>query len=390
MLASRRRGAVAMSVFDDIDRVRVDSPQQDETAFAYLNASARTEADRVRKLVDSWFDRYPASHRNALVERFRSTIDDHHLSAFFELFLHELALTRGFKVLAIEPELQHTPKSPDFLIESPDGARFYLEAVLATGRSQEATAAQARLNQALTAIDATPSPAHFLDLTVHGVPAEPVSTKNLKRELGQWIAALPEGDAAREVRPFVFIEHGMRLTITAFPRHNRERATRAIGVRHTPLTRVKIYDDIRGALKKKASRYGALDYPYIVAVHTPEFFPHEENAIGALIGTLRTVVIPLPDGTKEFDDRRNSDGIWIGPNGPRKTGLSAVLVVRSVDPWNFASRGGCLIRNPWAASALPPIPLGIDELNPFDGEFHRTKGKTFGDLFALPKDWPEE
>jgi hypothetical protein len=104
-----------MSAFDDIPRARVDPPNQDETAFAYLNASGRVEAVRVRRLVDNWFDRYPADHRDALLRRFRSTIDDQHLSAFFELFLHELALTRGYKVISIEPKLEHTPKSRTFL-----------------------------------------------------------------------------------------------------------------------------------------------------------------------------------------------------------------------------------------------------------------------------------
>ena len=150
-----------MSIFDDIPREDQDLPHQDEAAFAYLNRSSRTEAIRVRQLLDFWVDHYPAQHRDALVARFRSTIDDHHLSAFFELFLHELALQCGHQVIPIEPTLSHTPNSPDFLIESNQGSRFYLEGVMATGRSREETAAQARLNQALAAIDPASSCANL-------------------------------------------------------------------------------------------------------------------------------------------------------------------------------------------------------------------------------------
>jgi len=377
-----------MSVFDDIQRVRTDPPNQDETAYNYLNASGRAEAYRVRRLVDEWFDRYPVRHRDALLQRFRSSIDDQHLSAFFELFLHQLALTRGCEVLAIEPPLQHTTKSPDFLLAGPDGDRFYLEAVVATGRSQAETAAQARLNQALKAIDATPSPGHFLDLTVHGTPSAPVSINRMKRGLAEWIAALPEGDRSKDAPPYMFEEHGMRVALSAWPRQNREQVGRAIGVRHFPLSRVEVYDDIRSALEKKASRYGELDYPYAVAISTPETFPDEENAMVALLGTRCVVVSRLRDGTERVEESRNADGIWNGRGGPRKRGLSAVLVTRSIDPWNFAARIGCMIRNPWAFTPFPQIRLGTDELNPHDGQFHRIEGEKFEKIFALPKDWP--
>jgi hypothetical protein len=60
-----------MGIFDDIPREGDEPPQQDETAFAYLNRSNRIEAARVRKLVDAWFSHYPAEKRDPLVARFR-------------------------------------------------------------------------------------------------------------------------------------------------------------------------------------------------------------------------------------------------------------------------------------------------------------------------------
>src|SRR6185312_141475 len=175
-----------MTIFDDIPRTRTDVPHQDETQFAYLNVSAREEANRVRILVDSWFEHYPSDHQSGLVARFRSPIDDEHRSAFFELFLHELVLANGHRVEAVEPTLQHTNRKPDFLIESAEGYRFYLEAVLATGRSQAEVAAMNRLNRALRAVDTASSPNHFLDLTVRGFPTAPVSINNLKNRLREW------------------------------------------------------------------------------------------------------------------------------------------------------------------------------------------------------------
>jgi hypothetical protein len=378
-----------MSIFDDIAREANDPRHQDETLFAYLNRSNRVEADHVRQLVDSWLDHYPVEHRDPLVARFRSPIDDQHKSAFFELFLHELALVRGHKIVAIEPELAHTRKSPDFLFESSKGDRFYLEAVMATGRSTDDTAAQARLNQALTAIDKTPSPAHFLDLSVHGVPSAPVSISRMKRALQKWIAELPDDDTAKNVAPFVFNEHGARITIRACPRHKRDNANRAIGVRHFPLQQVMPHHDIHAALKKKASRYGVLDHPYIVAVNALGLYQREKNVIDALLGSPIMVIKKFADGSQSFNDERKRNGIWIDRNGARNRGLSAVLSTKQIDPWNFGSRRALLVRNPWAATELPAIALGTDELNPIDGAFHRIDGGNMASIFGLPEHWPE-
>jgi hypothetical protein len=379
------------SIFDDIPRDDAGPPHQDETAFAYLNRSGRIEAQRVRELVDAWLGRYPGAQRDGLVARFRSAIDDQHRSAFFELFLHELVLTRGHKVIDIEPPLAHTTKSPDFLVEcGQHGLRFYLEGVIATGRSQAEIAAQARLNQALSAIDKTSSPAHFLDLSVSGMPTAPVSINKMKNALERWIATLPVGDAVKGHAPFVYNEHGMRINLRAFPRHNRERAGRAIGVRHYPAQNVKTDDDIRAALEKKAKRYGALDHPYVVAVDAFGLFHHEEDALDALLGTPYVAMRQRHDGSTEADERRKPDGIWNGQQGPRRQGLSAVLSTEQVDPWNFGSRRARLIRNPWAGTPLPPVDLGVDELNPVNDGFCRVEGATMSSLFDLPARWPED
>src|SRR5258708_3405234 len=116
-----------MGIFDDIPRASLALPAC-EAQFAYLNLSARQEAARVREKVDAWIDGYPEKNRAELIARFRSAIDDQHHSAFFELFLHQLLLARGCKVLEIEPSLPHTTKSPDFLAENEAHERFYLEA----------------------------------------------------------------------------------------------------------------------------------------------------------------------------------------------------------------------------------------------------------------------
>ncbi|AZG75912.1 hypothetical protein [Methylocystis rosea] len=377
-----------MSIFENIDQNNEDPPREDETAFAYLNRSNRIEAARVRALVDHWLDNYPAQHRNALVARFRSGSDPDHLSAFFELFLHELVLRCGHRVVAIEPSLDHTPSSPDFLIESNDGSRFYFEGTLATGRSQQERGEQARLNQALAAIDAVPCPAHFLDLEIRNNPTAPITIRRMTRELRAWIGRLPEGESAPDAAPFTYQEHGAQIVIRAWPRQNRHEADRSIGVRSFGATTITPDDDIRAALKRKASKYGCLDHPYVVAVNALGVFQHEGNCIDALLGSERVVVRPMPNGERVGEISRNPDGIWNGPRGAQNRRISAVFSTERIDPWNFAQRHARLMRNPWAVRELPPVSLRVDELNPDGGRFRRTNGDSLASIFELTDQWP--
>jgi hypothetical protein len=375
-----------MKPFDEIVRTRTDVPHQDEPQFAYLNTSAREEASRVRALVECWFEHYPAAHRDSLVSRFRSSIDDEHRSAFFELFLHEFFLRNGHSVEAIEPMIPGTTRKIDFLVKALGGSTFYLEAVLATGRSQAGVAALNRLNQALRAVDTMPSPGHFLDLTVQGKPSAPVSINLLRARLKKWIDALPPN--SRPDAPFVYKEHGMELRLEAWPK-SKPKTGRSIGVRHFPVQQVTVNDDIKAAILKKASRYGTLELPYMIAVNSFGIFHSEENAFDALLGTPCILSYQKADGTHVDEESRNTDGVWHAKDGPRRRGVSGVFHGAEITPWNFASRRARLIRNPWATLPLPAMALGVDEFRPHGDKFVQTEGGSLGSIFGLPSGWPE-
>lgn len=117
-----------MGVFQEGPWVDGRPPRHKESAYAYLNRSASSEAEQERARIEDLFSRYPAEEGRELALRLRSRLDDQHRAALFELLLHEMLIGRGHRV-AIEPKLAHTWKSPDFLVEG----QFYLEAVLAAG-----------------------------------------------------------------------------------------------------------------------------------------------------------------------------------------------------------------------------------------------------------------
>ena len=119
-----------MALFDDVERDYEGPISAGETHFAYLNRSARPEVGRIRQFLNDCLDRFPVEHRAGLTARLKSN-DRVHESALFELVVHELLLRAGHTVLAVEPPLEHTPKSPDFLVQSPTDEQFYLECVVA-------------------------------------------------------------------------------------------------------------------------------------------------------------------------------------------------------------------------------------------------------------------
>lgn len=299
-----------------------------------MNRSGRLDAGRVRDKVEAWLGDYPAAHRDELVARFKSVIDDQHQSAFFELFLYHFLKSRGCNVLATEPRLDHTDKSLDFLVENPKQERFYVEAVQASGLSNQDVAARARLSTALSAIDNTPSPNHFLDLKISGSPTKPLSINKLTRGLRSWISSLPTDETAKSTPPFIWDESDVKISVNACTRNKPDGKGRAIGIQRTPVMRIDPSQEIRPALKKKATRYGKLEHPYLVALNTLSIHHSELAVIDALLGTPYVEISKGTDGEEIIKNLRRPDGIWYGPpdGQPQNTHMSGVLTFMRIDP----------------------------------------------------------
>ena len=122
-------------------------------------------------------------------------------------------LTGGHTILAIEPTLPDTPYSPDYLIETQGGQRIYVECTVATGTANEDLGAKARLNAGLSAIEDVVSPRWFLSLNSEGMLTAPIKTSRLRRQLIDWIAGLPEDDSALTMPPFLYTEHGAKISL---------------------------------------------------------------------------------------------------------------------------------------------------------------------------------
>ncbi len=366
--------------------------------FDYLNCSDRVEAERVREFVEDLFSRYPESEEERLRWRLRAKDNSTHLSAFFELFLHDLLLRCGCTVLAIEPNLETSERSPDFLAETEDGCLFYLEATLATGRSQTDEGADRRLREALQAIDDVPSPDYFFDLHIRGKPDKPISGKRLKIQLESWLATLDFEEISscwehkgRPSSSFCFEEHGVRFRLYPIPRgasRGKTERGRAIATRSlAPLT-VQPQEPIRKSIIKKAGRYGELSAPYVIAVNAMGEYARYDSAVDAVFGSPATSV-QLTDQGSEVHDCRAKDGVWLGQKDPKNTRVSAILSTERLTPWSVGQRRMRLIINPWATHPLGPTFFPCDIVDFEKDNSGVVEKAPLREIFELPEGWPE-
>ena len=385
------------SVFDDIDRTTSGAASRITSAFNYLNTSNRAEAERVRVLVNDLIQRYPETHRDELKHRLRSVDNITHVSAFFELALHELLLRAGCTIIAVEPTIPGTSKKPDFLVEAPTGEQFYMEATLATGRSAANVAAQNRLNHALEIIDSMGSPEYFLDLSITGMPTENIAASKLRRLLRRWLERLNYDDVVvaweQNAAPsFEYEKHGVTFQIRPYPRNGTrgDSTERAIGVQSLEPLVGSPGGAIYEAVKGKAGRYGNLPLPYIIAVNAMGNYMREDHALDALFGSPAVELYQDANGP-QHREIRNPDGAWMGPAGPQYTRVSAVLSTERVDPWHIGTRRARLILNPWAAKPAQFLDLEIDrrEVNLTDDRLITSNGRSLQEILELPETWPE-
>lgn len=384
-------GQEPITAFDDIRREGREPASHLIGQFDYLNASSRPEAVAVRGLVDAWLADYPDAQRPDLIRRLRSRADISHRSAIFELVLHALLLRQGFTIAEIEPQLPNG-RAPDFLVEAPDGRRFYLEATLASGMGNVAAGADRRMREALQAIDDAQSPDFFLQLHTRGTPNQPIATTRLRRAVQRFVddlnfeEAVVNAEAGQPPAPvWQHSEHGAQFIIQPVPKNTRQRGGRAIGVRTLPGGIISPENAIKSAVEGKAGRYGDIDLPLVIAVNALEEFARVGDAIDALFGT--TGVIVSEDGAAR--EVRNPDGAWRGPGGPVHTRASAVLIVERLSAWSVGQRAMSLILNPWARNPIAGLPLGIEVREVINDRVETHPGHSLSEIFGLSEGWPE-
>ncbi len=389
-----------LKLFSDITRTDLAPAEHAEPRFAYLDRSGRLQMQRTRNVLESWFSHYPGPHRNDLKRRFEASVENHFLSAFFELYLHELLLRLGCSI-ELPSQGPRQSRRPDFLVHSQSGPDYYVEAVLADDNSAKDAAKEAIINQVCDRIDKIDSPDFFVEVSPTGSPSTQPSSRKIAVEIENWLGSLDpdavreqyeQGGRARATLPVLHQDlDGWEIDFRAIPKSSgtrEKRGVRLIGMRSSGVKVSNAKEAIRDAVRGKVN-YENLEKPYIVAVNSLSLGTDHVDIVEALFGSeVWTISLNEPDAQPVAS--RERDGVWLGMNGPINTRVSGVLVISRLVPWSISESDLTIYHNPWASQ---PYSGEMNRLSKVtvqpDGTLRWEAGIHPRELFGIPEGWPE-
>ncbi len=369
-------------LFDDIERTEHRPAQYGEQSYHYLNLSARPAAGLIRDTLDVWFADYPDEHRENLK---RDLIAKSDQSAFTELLVHQMLFRRGAADICIHPEIQGTEKRLDFRANV-SGQDLYVEV------RNSAETDNPRIQGFCDGVNAKCQTKGFmLDLSFEGDFDAPVSVGEFDSFVQKNAATLKLSELNRIINqdgpdrlPVWIFNHGTdRIHVTLVPCKEPDKLyDRPIG----SLSPHDVYvlehaKTLRRKLKKKASRYGVLNAPYVIVANFEDGFLEDIDIAQALFGD--EVFIDYRNG-KGLEFSRENNGLWAVD---RNTRVSGVLIFNRVDPWSFWQRVPSLWLNPVAAHTLDRTFfdgwLKIHDVVPSTGRLIKTQGTDFAHILGL-------
>lgn len=385
-------------LFDDFKRTDATPKRNVESSYDFLNRSSRPEISRVREFVESCVAEYPTSEIDDLISRLKSGDDTHFRSATFELLLY-VALTRiGFKLLP-HPELDNGSMAhPDFLVSSPDGEQFYLEAVLASEIKEINQGGEVIKGVVMDALASVHHHNFMIDVMDEGHPSTQPSGKKLTKAILNWLDSLDpdniqhliDTDGFGAVEFFDWSHEEWKLSFRPIPLkpERRGKAKTLIWGASGGVGQINSWTPLRDAVKYKGSKYGNLGLPFLVAVNVDTFALDPIDEMQALFGQEQ-FVISVDRPTNEPEMQRLPNGAWFGPKGPQYKRVSGAWFFNDLTPYTLATRRGTIYLNPWAPESFPESLLIMPHARASDGIMNWVDGMSLREVFGLDEQWPE-
>jgi hypothetical protein len=399
-----------MKLFDDVVRNDVTDRRPLESKYTFLNRCARPECENIRTLLEDWFRDYPAFSQASLRGDFRSR-NQQHDGAFFELYCHSLLRHQEFAVIVQHVVDELVGKPIDFLVQSDNISRFFLEATVA--RNPDRTEANQRkvepLREALNALD---SPYFRVSLEIERESSQNLSLPAICRGLSAWLQTLKYDDIAAhwkacaydDLPTWSWEQDGWSILFTPIPKPREDQGTpgEMISYQLSEVHWTSLQNSLHRTLEFKAKRYGILKLPYVIAVNVLA-----ADSLGSDMGDVlfgkSIVVVDTQSGKSSWTRSplvsgrpAGENGLWLGRSDPgpqaRNRQVSAVLLINGLMPWSVAQQPPLLWHNPWAEN-----PLSIDmwqgpqmiynaEVSP--PQLEKREGKKIWEILALNPNWP--
>ncbi|WP_201356395.1 hypothetical protein [Amphritea japonica] len=290
-----------------------------------------------------------------------------------------------------------SPKRPDFLVTTPEGDEFYLEAIVVTEQDL-VPGAEANKNAVLDTLDTLESPNFFLAIDADGHPNSRPSSRNLNASVSEWLETLNPDEVSREFElngvttlPKLEWQHdGWEVEFLAIPKNEESRGTgdRLIGMNMPEVRPLDTGRQIKKAIKTKGNKYGELSKPLIIAIGVDSKHVDKLTAISALFGD-ETITIDRNSGDVVGRGRK-PNGAWLSFGGPQYTRVSGAWLFKGNSPWCIAKLKQGLFMNPWANYQVPSYLDAFPHCKAnSEDELVFEEGFCLGCLLDLPQNWPE-
>ena len=376
-----------MKIFDDVHRSDLAYKHERETNFDFLNRCARPEFGPVREFLEQEVLAFPAEGRDDLIHRIRCGSEVDYGAAIFELLLHGGLSRRGY-VLQPHPTLP-SGRQPDFLVTTPDGSEFYLEATQATemfdGRNDSADKLK---NTVLDDLNKDVHPDFWLMTSSTGRPTTQPPSKNLRREVRIWLASLDYDHVAAGVAAVGHDAYPTRtwrheawaLTMRAVPisRTNRGTSEGLVASRSGGSGWVDRTGPLRNALKKKSGHYGELNLPLIIAVNVTSGFLSRMDEVHALYGDH----VRLAGHAATIATVSGPWGGFLHEGGrPRRKQVSGAWVFQGLNVYNRHVAKDTLYVHPWGERPMPASLMELTTANLAGNTIRWTEPRCLGSVF---------
>ena len=380
-----------MRLFDEnIKRKELTSETPFKSLFQDINLYDGYGTDRIRNELECWFRKYPDDDKHELRARFRSDDDliHNHEGAFFELFLHELLNRLGFS-LTVHPNISGTDESPDFLA-CRDDQRFYLEATV-SGLKSGTFATNRNEQDVLEKLNTLTSPHFRITFDMQGKLLRTLGRNKVVSPIKKLLDSHDPDEVQRQIdkhgrgrSPSESIQDGdwiFEAWLSPIPPDKRDRSLKRplILGRH----RAKWLDcvtPVRKTLREKAKKYGNLDVPFIVAVHTCDnHYQSPMHDMEVLFGNEQLYYFKdHPDLPLQPD--RKPNGVWW-----RDSKINAFWSFQRIDVWNMRhSASACLYLNPWKGHVLLPyVMYGLPHAKVNGGVMEWLEGEDIREIMEI-------
>lgn len=345
-----------MRLFEDKLRNTIEHKTSSKAMFTYLDESSHSKAEYLRKLLNRFFETFNLNstpeETKEIYQRIKSNNDEFH-SAFFELMIHFILINQGYE-LEIHPTLDNCSKKPDFLVKHKNGENFYLE--LVTVQDVSGCKHIEQVNDVFFQNQHD----NFCVITEHnnGQMNSSPKVKDLRNKIFTWLDNLdPDTELLRDKNHLSSMkwEHDdFSINIKAFPLSKDQRAKGLclFNGSISPERIITTEQNLIKSLKKKATKYGSINIPFIIAVALSprEYsFPLTKNIqLQTLFGKQSIYYNKNSDSKLKY----SGNSLWLHNNKPQNTKNSGIWFFDFPSIFSLPELRTNLYLNPWATHQL--------------------------------------